>query len=86
MVKVCGLINDAGASGWRAETFRPLVQSMLAWFGPDRMIYGSDWPHCMHTGTWKESLAAFTQALGAQTMQVRSKILGENAARWYLEK
>ena len=83
MVKVCGLINEAGAEGWRAETYRPLVQALLTWFGPERVMYGSDWPYCMYSGTWKESLAAFTQALGAQTMEVRSKILGENAARHY---
>jgi predicted TIM-barrel fold metal-dependent hydrolase len=40
----------------------------------------------MHTGTWKESLAAFTQALGAQSMETRSRILGENAAKIYARR
>jgi L-fuconolactonase len=85
-IKVCGLINHAGPAGWHAETYRPFVQAVLEWFGPDRLIYGSDWPHCMHTGTWKESLAAFTQALGAQTIDVRSCILGGNGERIYLAR
>jgi L-fuconolactonase len=83
MVKIRGLINQAGAAGWKAASYQPFVHSMLKWFGPERVMYGSDWPHCMHTGTWKESLAAFTQALGAQTIDVRSLILGDNAARHY---
>jgi L-fuconolactonase len=86
MVKICGLISQTGATGWHASTFRPFVQALLEWFGPDRVMYGSDWPYCMHTGTWKESLAAFTQALGAQPIEVRSLILGDNAARQYLKK
>ena len=82
MVKICGLINSAGA-GWQAATYRPFVQRLLERCGPARLMHASDWPHCMHTGTWKESLAAFTQSLGAQTIEVRSQILGGNAARHY---
>jgi predicted TIM-barrel fold metal-dependent hydrolase len=37
----------------------------------------------MQTGTWKESMAAFTQALGAQPQDVRDRILGGNATRFY---
>jgi L-fuconolactonase len=85
-VKVCGLINEAGPDAWKAETYRPFVQRMLEWCGPERLMYGSDWPRCMHTGTWKESLAAFTQALGAQSIETRSRILGENAATIYARK
>lgn len=82
-VKISGLINNAGPEGWNAVQYRPYVQFLLTHFGPDRLIYGSDWPHCMATGTWKEHLAAFTQALGAQTLETRDKILGGNATRFY---
>src|SRR5688500_14574188 len=82
MVKIRGLINSAGGT-WTAATYRPFVQRMLELCGPARLMYASDWPYCMHTGTWKEALAAFTQSLGAQTIDVRSQILGENAARHY---
>jgi L-fuconolactonase len=81
--KIRGLINNAAAAGWRADDYRPFIQKMLEWCGPGRLLYASDWPHCMNTGTWKESLAAFTQALGAQTIDTRSRILGDNAAEHY---
>ncbi len=83
VVKISGLINDAGVGGWKADTYRPYIQHLLNVFGAERLLYGSDWPACMRTGTWKESLAAFTQALGAQTMETRSLLLGENAIRHY---
>lgn len=60
------------------------VQHLLGAFGPGRLMFASNWPFCLEaTDAWKKVLATFTQALGAQTMEVRAKILGETAARVY---
>lgn len=82
-VMISGLIDDAGPEQWRADTYRPWVQHLLSRFGPVRIIYGSGWPLCMYSGTWKEELACFTQALGAQSMETRELILGKNGANWF---
>lgn len=82
-VKLSGMITEARVPGWKAEDLAPYIRFVLDKFGPDRCMFGSDWPVCLLAGTWKEVLAAFTQALGAQTMDVRAKILGETAARFY---
>jgi L-fuconolactonase len=66
-----------------APSPRPLVQHALAAFGPRRLIFGSDWPACLPDTTWKASLAAFTQAIGAQTIDVREELLGGAAERFY---
>jgi L-fuconolactonase len=62
---------------------RPYVQHALAVFGPRRLMFGSDWPVCLPDTTWKASLAAFTQAIGAQTIEVREELLGGTAERFY---
>lgn len=62
---------------------RPYVRHALAVFGPQRLMFGSDWPACLPEFTWKASLAAFTQAIGAQTIEVREELLGGTAARFY---
>ena len=59
------------------------VQHALAVFGPQRLMFGSGWPACLPEFTWKASLAAFTQAIGAQTIEVREELLGGTAARFY---
>lgn len=82
-VVISGLINSAAPDTWRAETYRPWVQHLLERFGPARVMFGSDWPFCMRCGTWKEQMACFTQALGAQSLETREQILGNNAARWF---
>jgi L-fuconolactonase len=46
-------------------------------------MFGSDWPAYLPEGTFKESLAAFTQSIGALSEEVREHLLGGTAARVY---
>jgi len=62
---------------------RPYVRHALALFGPQRLMFGSDWPNSLPEHAWKASLAAFTQAIGAQAIEVREELLGGTAARFY---
>jgi L-fuconolactonase len=60
------------------------VPRLLAAFGPDRVMFGSDWPFCLKkAGRWKQTLAVFTQSIGAQPMEIREKLLGGAAADFY---
>jgi L-fuconolactonase len=80
--KLSGLITDAPTQ-WKAATFQPYARQALAVFGPQRLMYGSDWPSYLPAGTWKEALAAFTQAVGAQSLETREQLLGGSACRFY---
>lgn len=81
--KLSGMITEDDPRGWKVEHLRPYVRHVLGLFGPDRLMFGSDWPVCLLAGTWKEVLAAFTQAIGPQPLEAREKMLGETAARFY---
>ena len=81
--KLSGMITEADHANWTAEDLRPYVQHVLKCFGPTRLMFGSDWPVCKLAGTWKQVLAAFTQALGAQAQETRDEILGDSAVRFY---
>ncbi len=67
----------------RAADVRPHVQHLLRCFGPQQLMFGSGWPDCLPEHAWKETLAAFTQALGAAPIEVREELLGGTAARFY---
>jgi L-fuconolactonase len=82
-VKLSGMITEADWANWKPDDLKPYVHHVLRLFGPDRLMFGSDWPVCLLAGSWKEVLAAFTQAIGAQSMEVRSKLLGETAQKFY---
>ncbi len=81
--KLSGMITEADPRGWKAEHLRPYVKYVLEQFGPERLMFGSDWPVCTLAGTWKEVLAAFTQAAGPQPIEARDRLLGATAARFY---
>ncbi|HEV2448291.1 MAG TPA: amidohydrolase family protein, partial [Candidatus Sulfopaludibacter sp.] len=68
---------------WKAADIRPFVQHALAVFGPRRVMFGSGWPASLPAAGWKENLAAFTQSIGAQTVETREELLGGTAARFY---
>jgi len=55
-----------------------LVGQALDRFGPERLMFGSDWPNGLPETTWKAALAHFTQSIGAQPIEVREKLLGES--------
>jgi len=81
--KLSGMITEADPRNWKADHLRPYVAHVLEQFGPDRLMFGSDWPVCTLAGTWKEVLAAFTQAVGPQTVETRERLLGSTASRFY---
>ncbi len=61
----------------------PPVRHALTLFGPGRLMFGSDWPDSLPEHSWKAGLAAFTQAIGAQSIEIREELLGGTAARFY---
>lgn len=81
--KISGMITEADHKDWKPAQLTPYVQFILQQFGFHRLMFGSDWPVCLLAGSWKEVLAAFTQALGPQDADERAKILGQTAASFY---
>jgi L-fuconolactonase len=81
--KLSGMITEADPAGWTADQLRPYVAHVFQVFGPDRLMFGSDWPVCLLAGNWKATLAAFTQSVGAQVVGTREKLLGGNATAFY---
>jgi L-fuconolactonase len=82
-VKISGMITEADWKTWLPSQLAPFVQHVWQCFGPERCMFGSDWPVCLQAGIWKEVLAGFTQALGPVVNEVRAGVMGENAARFY---
>jgi L-fuconolactonase len=81
--KLSGLVTEAGPD-WTPETLRPVVDHLLARFGPERMIWGSDWPVVTlraDYGRWFDTASALLADL---TEPQRDAIFGGTARRIYL--
>ncbi len=81
--KLSGLVTEAEWHKWTPEQFRPYFEIVLDSFGPDRLMYGSDWPVCLLSASYAQALQVVTQAIGHLGAGDREKILGVNAAAFY---
>ena len=62
--KVSGLVTEARAD-WQIDDLRPYVDHLLATFGPDRLMWGSDWPVVTLASNyrrWRETAATLLPA------------------------
>ena len=80
--KLSGLVTEAGA-GWTAESLRPWVDHLLAEFGPQRLLWGSDWPVLNLAGSYARWWQASAELLQPLSATQRDQVLGANAVRCY---
>ena len=68
---------------WTPGDLQPYVEHALETFGPDRLLYGSDWPVVERAGGHARWLEAVENLLAGLSVSERSAILAENAERTY---
>jgi L-fuconolactonase len=76
--KLSGLVTEADWKTWTPQQLEPYVNRVLAWFGPERCMFGSDWPVCLLAATYGGVLEAVRSIVGDD-----ANILGETATRIY---
>lgn len=80
--KLSGMITEADASAWTVADLEPYVHHVVACFGADRLMFGSDWPVCRIAGDYGDVLAAAMLSLPAE-LRGDTRIFSTNAARFY---
>jgi L-fuconolactonase len=80
--KLSGLVTEAGPD-WTIDTLRRYVDHLLACFGPQRLMWGSDWPVVELGGGYRRWLAASVALLASVAEIDRAAILGGSAQRFY---
>jgi L-fucono-1,5-lactonase len=81
--KLSGLVTEANPASWRTEDLRPFVERALEYFGPGRMMFGSDWPVCLLAASYEQVLEAFRSLLIGLSETERSAVFGSNATEFY---
>jgi L-fuconolactonase len=83
MVKMSGLVTRAYPDPVPPGLLRSWVDVLLAGFGPDRMMFGSDWPVCTLTSSYGEVLAAARDATSDLSAPERQALFAGTAMRFY---
>jgi L-fuconolactonase len=81
--KLSGMITEADWRSWSAADLKPYVQAALECFGPERCMFGSDWPVCELAGSYEQVYEALVEALGPLSESEQAAIFGETACRFY---
>jgi L-fuconolactonase len=76
--KLSGLVTEVET--WTASGLRPYLERALGWFGPERSLFGSDWPVCLLAASYDDVVDLVLSALGASE---RAAVMGETATRVY---
>ena len=82
-VKLSGLVTEADHDAWTVEQLRPYADVLIEAFGPDRIMFGSDWPVCLLATSYEVWVATATALMAGLTEAERQQIFGATAARWY---
>lgn len=82
VVKLSGLVTEANGP-WTVEMLRPYADHLLEAFGPERILWGSDWPVLRCAGEYETWVAATDELLAPLSATERARILGGNAAEVY---
>ena len=81
--KLSVLVTEADWNRWRPEDLRPYLDVAFDAFGPDRVMFGSDWPVCLVAASYERVLGVVTEFAAALSATERDALFGGNAARFY---
>jgi L-fuconolactonase len=83
--KVSGLVTEADWNAWTPTQLVPYVRHAVEAFGPERLLFGSDWPVCLLAAGYGEVVAATAEALDRAGLAPaeREAVFGANARRLY---
>ena len=76
--KLSGLVTEADWKAWTPGQLEPYVRRVLEWFGPERCMFGSDWPVCLLAAPYAEVMEAMRSITGDD-----ANVFGETATRVY---
>jgi L-fuconolactonase len=62
-MKISGMVTEANWDDWSIATFQPYIDHVLDVFGPDRCMFGSDWPVCLAAASYSDVVAIVEHAV-----------------------
>lgn len=81
--KISGIIARVPKSNAAAEVLAPIVNHCLDTFGPDRVIFASDWPVCTRGASLRVWVNLLREIVRKRSSEEQRKLFWSNANRFY---
>ena len=83
IAKISGIIASGAGGKWSVENMAPIVNHVIDSFGPDRIVFGGDWPVCTLAATFREWVVALGEIVADRPAETRQKLFHDNAVKFY---
>jgi predicted TIM-barrel fold metal-dependent hydrolase len=81
--KVSGIVASAKPGAWSADDLAPIVRHVQEVFGPDRVMFGGDWPVCTLAATYAQWVGALKEIVKGRSAEEQKKLFHDNAVKFY---
>ena len=81
--KLSGMVTEADWKKWKPADLKPYVEIALEAFGPERCMFGSDWPVCELAGSYETVFSTLRELTQTLSPSEQNLIFGETAKRFY---
>jgi len=81
--KLSGLVTEANWDRWQADDFKPYLDVVFDAFGPERLMFGSDWPVCTLAASYGEVTEIIQDYIQPLSQDQQAAVMGGNAVEFY---
>jgi L-fuconolactonase len=81
--KLSGMVTEADWKNWKPSDLKPYVETAIESFGPERCMFGSDWPVCELAAPYGTVLNALKEVLGPLSDDEYKRIFSQTAIDFY---
>ena len=79
--KVSGIVASTKGEPWTADDLAPIINHVLDVFGPDRVMFGGDWPVCTLGASYRQWVEALKTIVRDRPERDQRKLFHDNAVR-----
>lgn len=83
LCKFSGMVTEAKWDTWKKDDFTPYLDTVAEAFGMERLMFGSDWPVCLLSGSYSSVFKIVDDWLRASGKDRHDHIFGDNCAAFY---
>jgi L-fuconolactonase len=81
--KISGMVTEADWKNWKRDDFIPYIDVVTEAFGPNRIMYGSDWPVCLVAASYEQMLGVVEEYFSSFSETEQELFFGKNAIQFY---
>lgn len=81
--KISGVVTEADHENWSLDDVQPYIDHVIACFGFDRVIYGSDWPVSTLATDYRRWVETLQESVSGCYPEELRNLFHDNAVRFY---